>query len=51
MESGRMGGKEECERLGEKKEKKKQRALVCKPDTLAVTVNKLTERKTERGRG
>lgn len=45
-----MGGKEECERLGEKK-KKKQGALVCKPDTLAVTVNKLTERKTERGRG
>lgn len=25
-----------------------QGALVCKPDTLAVTVNKLTERKTVR---
>ena len=46
-----MGGKEECERLGEEKKekkKKKQGALVCKPDTLAVTVNKLTERKTVR---
>lgn len=29
-------------------EKKRQGALVCKPDTLAVTVNKLTERKTVR---
>lgn len=26
----------------------RQGALVCKPDTLAVTVNKLTERKTVR---
>lgn len=33
-----------------KKKKKRQGALVCKPDTLAVTVNKLTERKTARGR-
>lgn len=33
------------ERVGEKK---RQGALVCKPDTLAVTVNKLTERKTVR---
>lgn len=29
-------------------EKKRQGALVCKPDTLAVTVNKLTVRKTVR---
>lgn len=28
--------------------KKRQGALVCKPDTLAVTVNKLTVRKTVR---
>lgn len=36
------------ERVGKKKSKG---ALVCKPDTLAVTVNKLTERNTVRGRG
>jgi len=28
--------------------KKRKGALVCKPDTLAVTVNKLTERKAVR---
>lgn len=51
MASERMGGK--SERAGERREgkkKKKQGALVCRPDTLAVTVNKLTERKTERER-
>lgn len=42
MESGRMEGKEEWEN----QKKKKQGDLVCKPDTLAVTVNKQTERKT-----
>lgn len=36
------------ERVGEEEKKKRQGALVCKPDTLAVTVNKLTERKTVR---
>lgn len=30
--------------------KKRQGALVCKPDTLAVTVNKLTERTAVRER-
>lgn len=34
----------------EQGEKKRQGAPVCKPDTLAVTVNKLTERKTDRHR-
>lgn len=42
MESGRMEGKEEWEN----QKKKKQGDLVCKPDTLAVTVNKQTESKT-----
>lgn len=32
--------------MRESEKKKKQGDLVCKPDTLAVTVNKLTERKT-----
>lgn len=32
--------------MRESERKKKQGDLVCKPDTLAVTVNKLTERKT-----
>ena len=41
-----MGGKEEWE-SGDKK--KRQGALFCKPDTLAVTVNKLTEREGEVG--
>lgn len=45
MESGRMGGKEEWE-----SGKIRQGALVCKPDTLAVTINKLTERLRERKR-
>lgn len=36
------------ERVGRKKKKGKG-ALVCKPDTLAVTVNKLTEREGEAG--
>lgn len=39
-----MGGKEERE-----SGKIRQGALVCKPDTLAVTINKLTERLRERG--
>lgn len=35
-------------RRSERVGKKRQGALVCKPDTLAVTVNKLTVRKTVR---
>lgn len=51
--TGRGGWRRRSER-GEGRgvgKKKRQGALVCKPDTLAVTVNKLTERKTVRQAG
>lgn len=35
----------ETEREREKRAEKRRGALVCEPDTLAVTVNKLTEGK------
>lgn len=45
-ERWRAGEREGRRSEREGKKKKRQGALVCKPDTLAVTVNKLTERKT-----
>lgn len=48
--AGEWEGRRSVRDWGKKKKKKRQGALVCKPDTLAVTVNKLTERKTERER-